>query len=234
MFPSLGPPWMEIKKILYHFGNWDAAWRSITFLIARTDDFERRNGCNGNMIHSQMMIIPETPDRPTIWTRLSLHKDISSRSENYEYTYIELHSPTLDPKLERRDIPIKNACYKGRQYLKISFNFSLPANILWDCDEDFRYLPRFHFHRSCFCTKCLQLELEGTLTSTSFDQPQRFRSSLQDVAGVIAIQSFIQAAGQARHLVTSSTTGLTIHKSAIQTKVAFSHFRNLMFEFFLI
>lgn len=116
------------------------------------------------------MIIPETPDRPTMWTRLSLHKDISSRYENYEYTYIELHSLTLDPKLERRDIPIKNAYYKGRQYLKISFNFSLPANILWDCDEDFRYLPRFHFRRSCFCTQCLQLVLEGTLTSTSFDQ----------------------------------------------------------------
>lgn len=74
-----------------------------------------------------MMIIPETPDRPTMWTRLSLHKDISSRYENYEYPYIELHSLTLDPKLERRDIPIKNAYYKGRQYLKVSStSVSLP------------------------------------------------------------------------------------------------------------
>ncbi|KAG2157991.1 uncharacterized protein EDB93DRAFT_1100791 [Suillus bovinus] len=35
----------------YHFGNLNAAWCSITFSIARTDDFEKKN----YMIHSQMM-----------------------------------------------------------------------------------------------------------------------------------------------------------------------------------
>ncbi|KAG2337243.1 hypothetical protein BDR05DRAFT_799495 [Suillus weaverae] len=118
-----------------YYGNWSATWRPATFLSAGQTTLERRNGLSADIL-SQMMIISETPDRPAMWTRLSLPKGISCRHENYGYA--ELHSLTLDSKPERCNMPVKNAYYRGGQLPASIFGVSLPANISWNCDEDFK------------------------------------------------------------------------------------------------